>query len=112
MKTRLNSAMLIPLIFLAGCEEESAPEPESAATGGKVAGEVLGGTITDDMLPLEELTSTSPPAEPTVTTITQTRSRDGDETTVETTVESTTGEDGPPPPPPPAPPEQPTVPEE
>ncbi|MFU7528755.1 hypothetical protein [Qipengyuania sp. ASV99] len=58
---------LVPLAFaaalaLSGCEEE-APS-DTSATGGKAAGEVLGGTISDDMIPLDELTSTSPPAAP------------------------------------------------
>jgi hypothetical protein len=48
-------------LLLAGCED-SAPEGETAEVGGKAAGDVLGGTISDDMLPLEELKSQSPPA--------------------------------------------------
>lgn len=51
------------LLALSACEEE-APEAVSTETGGEAAGEILGGTISDDMIPLEELTSTSPPAEP------------------------------------------------
>ena len=50
------------LLTLSACEEE-ASEAVSAETGGEAAGEILGGTINDDMIPLEELTSTSPPAE-------------------------------------------------
>ena len=50
-------------LFLSGCEDEAEPVRDEAETGGKAAGEVLGGTISDDMLPLEQLTSTSPPAQ-------------------------------------------------
>ncbi len=62
MKFRTVCAWCAPLLLLAGCEDE-AVETDTPATGGKAAGEVLGGTISDDMLALEELTSTSPPAE-------------------------------------------------
>ena len=62
MRLKLAPALIAPLLLLAGCEEEAA-EVDTSATGGKAAGEILGGTISDDMLPLEELTSTSPPAE-------------------------------------------------
>lgn len=47
---------------LAACGEKSAPPQETgdaAAQGAK--GEVIGGTITDDMLPLDRLRSQSPP---------------------------------------------------
>lgn len=50
------------LLALTACEDE-AGTAVSTETGGEAAGEVLGGTISDDMIPLEELTSTSPPAE-------------------------------------------------
>lgn len=62
MKKPLAVALAAPLLFLAACEEE-APDADTGATGGEAAGEVLGGTISDDMIALEELTSTSPPAE-------------------------------------------------
>lgn len=55
-------APVLALIALTACEEE-APEVVATETGGEAVGEVLGGTISDDMIPLEELTSTSPPAE-------------------------------------------------
>lgn len=61
---KFAAALCAPLLLLAACEEE-VPEVDTSATGGKAAGEILGGTISDDMLPLEELTSTSPPAAPT-----------------------------------------------
>lgn len=67
MKLTTGIALAAPLFFLSACGEEAAPEAQTAATGGEVAGDVLGGTISDDMLPLEELTSVSPPAERTAT---------------------------------------------
>ena len=62
MRTRIAAVLSAPLLFLTACEEE-APEADTSETGGEAAGEVLGGTISDDMIALEELTSTSPPAE-------------------------------------------------
>ncbi len=107
MKLKLAPALIAPLLFLSACEDAAEPEAETIATGGEAAGEVLGGTISDDMLPLEELTSTSPPAERTTVT-TQTRSSDGGQTTVETTTQTVTSADGPAEP---EPPETPAVPE-
>ncbi|GMM93473.1 hypothetical protein [Qipengyuania sp. MTN3-11] len=52
--------LVIPLLLLAGCQDE-APVPTEADTGREAAGEVLGGTISDDMLPLDRLRSQSPP---------------------------------------------------
>ena len=52
-----------PLLLLAACGDDDPAGENSSEQGGKAAGEVLGGTISDDMLPLEKLTSTSPPAE-------------------------------------------------
>lgn len=42
---------------LAGCTEEAAAPSEQ---GGQAAGEVLGGTISDAMIPLEQLESQAP----------------------------------------------------
>ena len=50
------------LLALSACGDEAAG-PISNETGGEAAGEILGGTISDEMIPLEELTSTSPPAQ-------------------------------------------------
>lgn len=47
-------------LLLAGCEEGA--DTSTAQQGGKVEGNVLGGTISDEMLPLEELRSQSPAA--------------------------------------------------
>lgn len=46
-------------LLLSACDDTAS---EDAKQGGKAEGEVLGGSISDDMLPLEELTSQSPPA--------------------------------------------------
>lgn len=62
MKKTWALVWALPLLAVAACDEE-APDAVASETGGEAAGEVLGGTISDDMIPLEELTSTSPPAE-------------------------------------------------
>lgn len=54
-----------PILLLAACGDDDPAGEEPSEQGGEAAGEVLGGTISDDMLPLEELTSTSPLAERT-----------------------------------------------
>ena len=63
MRSKFAPALMAPLLLLAACEDE-ATDTAAPATGGKAEGEVLGGTISDDMLPLEQLTSNSPPMEP------------------------------------------------
>ena len=50
-------ALALCLFPLAACESQTAPTGES---GGRAEGEVLGGTISDDMIPLEQLTSEAP----------------------------------------------------
>lgn len=50
--------LLLPLAALTACEQAA----EKAAPASKRAeGEVLGGSISDDMIPLEQLKSQSPP---------------------------------------------------
>ena len=66
MKLKFAPALIAPLLLLAACEDD-AGQVDTSETGGTAEGEILGGTISDDMLPLEELTSTSPPAERTAT---------------------------------------------
>ena len=98
---RFKPVLLIALLaLLSACEEEAAPV-ENTEVGGEAAGEILGGTISDDMLPLEELTSTSPPAarRPATTTTTTVSEGENGETTVETSV-TTTNSDAPTPAPP------------
>jgi len=65
MRVRTSCALALPLaLALASCGDDAAPEEQAPAQqGGEVAGDVLGGTISDDMLPLDALTSQSPPAE-------------------------------------------------
>ena len=53
-----RAAFLAPLMLLAaGCTEQPAGPAER---GGKAAGEVLGGSISDAMIPLEQLESQAP----------------------------------------------------
>lgn len=57
--TRLLAAMLaVTSLAACGGETQTGPERRTAA------GEVLGGTVTDDMLPLDTVQSQSPPREP------------------------------------------------
>jgi len=63
MKHLLTAVALAGATFLAGCEDEADEARSDAQTGGEAAGEIIGGTISDEMLPLEQLTSTSPPAQ-------------------------------------------------
>ncbi|MEL7199780.1 MAG: hypothetical protein AAGL10_15825 [Pseudomonadota bacterium] len=53
-----------PVFLLASsCSDEAATdEATGAVQEGEVSGEILGGTISDDMLPLEQLRSQSPSA--------------------------------------------------
>jgi len=96
--------LALPILLLAtACEDTSEPDAPTNEQGGEVAGDVLGGSISDDMIPLDELRSQSPPAEQSTTTTVTSRTTDG-ETSVETTVETTIGEDGPSSPTPPEPP--------
>ncbi len=76
-------------LALAGCKDE-AEETGAVQSGGQAAGEVLGGTISDDMLPLEQLTSTSPLAPRETVTQIISEGEDGS-LSVETTIERTQG---------------------
>ena len=58
----ITAPMLALTLGLAACNDEP-QTTASAEQGGEAAGEVLGGTISDDMIPLEQLRSQSPPAE-------------------------------------------------
>ena len=55
------AALVTAGAFLAACESESAPPPVEDDGRATAEGEVLGGTISDDMLPLDTLRSQSPP---------------------------------------------------
>lgn len=64
MITRLPvkfAALMVAGACLAACESESAPPPVEDDGRATAEGEVLGGTISDDMLPLDTLRSQSPP---------------------------------------------------
>lgn len=50
--------LAVPLVALAACNQA---DESLAPGGGKAEGEVLGGTISDDMIPLDQLRSQSPP---------------------------------------------------
>ena len=55
--------LTIPIaLTLAACNDTDAPESAESEQGGEAGGEVLGGAISDDMIPLEEIRSQSPPA--------------------------------------------------
>ena len=60
MTTRSLIVVLAASLALAGCGDDKAPAAEGNA-GDKARGEVLGGTINDAMLPLDSVTSQSPP---------------------------------------------------
>ncbi|MFV0643017.1 MAG: hypothetical protein ACK5NN_00725 [Sphingomonadaceae bacterium] len=50
------------LMFLAACNNTGNDAENKTADGSSAQGEVLGGTISDSMLPLDQLKSQSPPA--------------------------------------------------
>jgi hypothetical protein len=54
----MKRLLLLCLLALAACQSE--PDAASGDSGGQAAGDVLGGTISDDMIPLEQLTSKAP----------------------------------------------------
>lgn len=53
-----RAAILALALLASACTEQEAAPP--AAQGGKAAGEVLGGSISDAMIPLEQLQSQAP----------------------------------------------------
>lgn len=58
MKQHLSYAAAICALLLAACQGD--PEPAPSEQGTNAEGEVLGGTISDDMIPLEQLRSQAP----------------------------------------------------
>ncbi|MEN7538661.1 hypothetical protein [Aurantiacibacter flavus] len=59
-----NAALLVAACaMLTACDLFSDEPDESAIDESNVSGEVLEGTISDDMLPLDELRSAAPPAD-------------------------------------------------
>lgn len=62
MSIRRHTAVAMPLLLaLAACEDE--PEVVVEDDGREASGEVLEGTISDDMLPLDQVRSQAPLAE-------------------------------------------------
>lgn len=59
-KARLAMLVGPALLMLAACNGETASEVDPSEQGGEVSGDVLGGTISDAMIPLEQLQSQSP----------------------------------------------------
>ena len=59
MRTAPILVSLVAGLAVAGCDAQQA----APAEGGGAAGEVLGGSISDDMLPIEQLRSQPPQAE-------------------------------------------------
>ncbi len=49
-------------LSIAACGEEAEEPTRETELGGEASGEVLGGSISDDMIPLEQLRSQSPSA--------------------------------------------------
>ncbi|MEO0589656.1 MAG: hypothetical protein AAFZ11_03740 [Pseudomonadota bacterium] len=88
MQRIIGSALIGALAGLVAACSPEAETPETIAApeqGGEVKGEVLGGSVSDAMIPLESLKSQSPSLRRQTTTTTVTQSADGGETTVQTT---------------------------
>jgi hypothetical protein len=60
-----RSILALCVLMLAACESE--PAAVTGESGGRAEGEVLGGTISDDMIALEQLRSQAPLAPREVT---------------------------------------------
>ncbi len=57
----IRLGVLAPLaLALAACGDDAAPEASSGQETAEATGDVIGGSISDDMLPLEEVRSQSP----------------------------------------------------
>jgi hypothetical protein len=93
------------LLLASACGEDAAGGGANAEQGGEAAGDLLGGSISDDMLPLGELQSQSPPAEPPPITIVTSTGNGAETVTGTDAVTSNTGAPGQVPPEPPAAPE-------
>ncbi|MBO6945289.1 hypothetical protein [Altererythrobacter sp.] len=99
---RLKFVSIFSVIVLSSCGDSLPDRSEDAR---EAEGEVLGGSISDDMLPLDQLRSQSPVIREQSVTVSE---DDDGSTTVETTVTVTSGdgaESQPAPPQPPAAPE-------
>lgn len=58
----LRSVLALAALALGACD--SSDPAQTAPSGNRAEGEVLGGTISDDMIPLDSLRSQSPPLRP------------------------------------------------
>jgi hypothetical protein len=58
----LRSLIAVSVLVLAACD--SSDPAQTAPGGARAEGEVLGGTISDEMIPLDQLRSQSPPLRP------------------------------------------------
>lgn len=65
--TRNAFILFAPIALLTACGDPEPVAETATEQGGKATGEVLGGSISDDMIALDQLTSQSPPAEPVAT---------------------------------------------
>ncbi|RJY09183.1 hypothetical protein [Aurantiacibacter aquimixticola] len=61
MNARLPAILFLPLAILAACGEDAGPTTDE--DGRESSGEVLEGTISDAMLPLDQVRSQAPLAE-------------------------------------------------
>ncbi len=98
----LTIALLPALVFASAC---SGDVPDRADDAREAEGEVLGGSISDDMLPLDQLQSQSPPIREE-RTVTVTENEDGS-SSVQTAVTVTSGDGADNQPAPPQPPQTP-----
>lgn len=80
MSTRL-SIIIAALLTLVACSGGNVPREEGGA--GEAEGEVLGGSISDEMLPLDSLKSQSPPLKVSPTSTSDSETADESEEAAE-----------------------------
>ncbi|MBX7483859.1 hypothetical protein [Qipengyuania qiaonensis] len=61
MNYRFAVCSVAGALMLSACGGDAPPEETEAEAGRGARGEVIGGTISDDMIPLDQLRSQSPP---------------------------------------------------
>ncbi|MEP5937019.1 MAG: hypothetical protein ABJ239_01715 [Erythrobacter sp.] len=87
--------LVLASAMLSACGGEAeAPRDGDGDANRTAEGEVLGGAVTDDMIPLDQLRSQSPAMEPVTTTTstsTETETDEGTSTNVERSVSVTSG---------------------
>lgn len=86
-------ALVAPLLVLAACQDDAPTDETRAGAGAGAEGQVLGGTISDDMLPLGTLRSQSPLLRTSVEAIGGEASDEG-EATVSASEDVASGEPG------------------